>query len=81
VPVAHQVMIFYAATHGYLKGIPVEEVHKFELGFFDFMETHHPDVVKGILQTGDLKEDSEAVLKEAIEEYKRIREHDGLANV
>ena len=81
VPVAHQVMIFYAATHGFLKGLDFDDVHRFEHDFFEFMDTHHPEVAKGILETGDLKEDNEAILKDAIEEFKRIREHDGLANV
>ena len=81
VPVAHQVMIFYVAVNGYLKGMAIENVHRFELDFYDFMDTHYPEVGKSIVETGDLKEDKEAVLKQAIEEFKKLRAEDEFANV
>ena len=74
VPVHHQVMILYAATNKHLADIPVEQIKRFEKEFYDFMDTHHPDVGKAIKATGQLDEPNEEKLIEAILEFKKIRE-------
>jgi F-type H+-transporting ATPase subunit alpha len=81
VPVAHQVMIFYAAVNGYLKGLAVEKVQQFEHDFYDFMDTHYPEVGKTIVETGDLKDEKETTLRQAIEEFKKVRAEDEFADV
>lgn len=81
VPVAHQVMIFYAAVNGYLKGLDVEKVHLFEHDFYEFMDAHYPQVGKSIVETGDLKDDKETMLRQAIEEFKKVRSEDEFADV
>jgi F-type H+-transporting ATPase subunit alpha len=81
VPVAHQVMIFYAAVNGYLKGLDVEKVHLFEHDFYEFMDAHYPEVGKSIVETGDLKDEKEAMLRQAIEEFKKVRSEDEFADV
>jgi F-type H+-transporting ATPase subunit alpha len=74
VPVHHQVMIIYAAINGYLADIPVEGIKKFEKDFYDFMDTQHPEIGKTIKSTGDLDEATNEKLKDAILEFKKIRE-------
>ena len=81
VPVAHQVMIFYAAVNGYLKGLDVEKVHVFEHDFYEFMDAHYPQVGKSIVETGDLKDDKETMLRQAIEEFKKVRAEDEFTDV
>jgi F-type H+/Na+-transporting ATPase subunit alpha len=81
VPVAHQVMIFYAAVNGFMKGLPVDKVHQFEQDFYAYMDTHYPEVGKSIVETGDLKDEKEATLRQAIEEFKKIRSEDEFADV
>jgi len=81
VPVAHQVMIFYAAVNGYLKGLAVEKIQQFEHDFYEFMDTHYPEVGKTIVETGDLKDEKEATLRQAIEEFKKVRAEDEFADV
>jgi F-type H+/Na+-transporting ATPase subunit alpha len=81
VSVAHQVMVFYAAVNGYMKGLAVEKVHLFEHDFYEFMDTHYPEVGKAIIETGDLKEDKETILRQAIEEFKKLRSEDEFADV
>jgi F-type H+-transporting ATPase subunit alpha len=73
VPVHHQIMILYAATNKHLTDIPVEQIKKFEKEFYDFMDTHHPDIGKAIKATGQLDDDNDEKLKDAILEFKRIR--------
>lgn len=74
VPVWHQVMIIYAAINNYLADIPIEEIKKFEAEFFEFMDVQHQDIGKAIKNSGTLTEDTELKLKDAIIEFKKLRE-------
>ncbi|MHC1721922.1 MAG: F0F1 ATP synthase subunit alpha [Aminipila sp.] len=74
VAVEHQVMIIYAAINHYLADIPVEEIKRFEQGFYEFMDTQYPQVGKNIKSTGKLDESTEEILKEAIVKYKEVRD-------
>jgi F-type H+-transporting ATPase subunit alpha len=66
---AHQVMIIYAATNGYLDQVPVDKVKSFETSFLRFMDASHPDAGKKIMETKDLDGNTEAELKKAIQEF------------
>jgi F-type H+-transporting ATPase subunit alpha len=68
VEVAHQVCIIFAVTNGYLKDIPVEAVHEFELRLQEFMDNRHADVLEAIRTTGKLEADTADKLKDAINE-------------
>ncbi len=70
VAVEKQVMLIYAAINRYLADIGVANIKAFEKGFYNFMDTHYPEVGKSIKQSGQLAEDMEAKLKEGIEAYK-----------
>lgn len=74
VKVEHQVMIIFAATNHYLADIPVEEIKAFERDFYDFVDTHHPEIGKEIKSTGKLEGDTEEKLKAAIEAFKKTRQ-------
>jgi len=76
VRVEHQVMIIFAATNRYLSDIPVEEIMHFEKEFYDFMDTHYPEIGKEIRSTGKLETETEEKLKAAIVEFKKIRNSD-----
>jgi F-type H+-transporting ATPase subunit alpha len=69
--VEHQVMIIYAATNRFLSDIPLEKIKSFEKGFYDYMDTHYPEVGKAIKSTGKLESDIEEKLKAAIIEFKK----------
>lgn len=70
--VAHQVMIIYAAVNNKLDDIPVDRIHIFEAGFYQYMDDHYPEIKRSIHETGDLTEDIEKLLDEGIEEYKKV---------
>jgi F-type H+-transporting ATPase subunit alpha len=70
--VEKQVMILYAGVNNYLSDIKVSDIEKFEEDFFDFIETHHRDIVKSISEQQSLTEDIKANLNKAIEEFKNI---------
>ena len=66
VPVALQVCIIYAVVNGYLKDIEVSQVHEFELGLFRYLDSHASKLLRAIVETKVLSEQSENELKEAL---------------
>jgi F-type H+-transporting ATPase subunit alpha len=72
-PVEKQVMILYAAISGYLDDIAVENVRDFEVNFQRFMESSHPEIGSAIARDKILSEETEEVLKAAIEEFKKTQ--------
>ena len=69
VPVELQVCIIYAVVNGYLKDVEVSQVHEFEQGFFHYLDTHAHKLLRNIVETKVLSEESENELKEAITAY------------
>ncbi len=68
-PVEKQVAIIFAATNGYLDGIPVEQVRQYEDSLYRFFDTHRPGVLAAIAEKKILDDDLKARLKEALEEF------------
>ena len=69
--IAHQVMIIYAASNGFLADVPVEKIKDYEKGLYEYADTQYPNVKRTIHETGVLSEESEEELKKAIAEYKK----------
>ena len=69
-PVEQQVISIWAVTGGYMDDVPLEDVKRFEEGFLSFVATRHPEVGQHIRERGDLPEEIEAVLKEAVLAFK-----------
>jgi len=65
-----EVMVIFAGTQGYLDDLPVEMVRRFEGEFLEFMHERYPEVGRTIRETGDLPEETERLLRKAIEEFK-----------
>jgi F-type H+-transporting ATPase subunit alpha len=65
-PVERQVVAIYAVTGGYLDDYPVEDAKRFVSTFIDFVEARHPAVLSSIRDTGDLADDIEVTIKEAL---------------
>ena len=68
VPVEFQVIIIYAATKKYLLKIDTEQVTRFESELFEYIRTKYPDVPESIRTNKKIDEETETVLKKAIEE-------------
>ncbi len=69
VPVELQVCIIYAVVNGYLKEIEVAQVHEFEQGLFRYLDTHAHKLLRSIVETKVLSEESEEELKQALTAY------------
>lgn len=69
-PVENEVIIIYAATKKYLIDIETSDILDFEKGLFEYIDTKYPEVPESIRTTGEIKEDIEKKLIEAIEGFK-----------
>ncbi|HEY63748.1 MAG TPA: F0F1 ATP synthase subunit alpha [Caldilineae bacterium] len=66
----HQVMIIFAAVNDYLDDVPVEKIQAWEKAFHQFMDTRHPEIGRAIMRDKELTEETIAMLRAAIEEFK-----------
>ena len=70
-PVQYQVIIIYAVTNKYLLDVAVEDITRFEKEFFEFLDTKYPEVPGNIAAEKVISEETEELLKKAIEEFKK----------
>lgn len=71
-PVEKQVASIYTGVRGYLDDIPVEDIQRFEREFLAFLDASHPEILKGIVETGDLTEEIDNALADAVTEFKQM---------
>ena len=71
IPVEKQVRIIYAAINDYIADIGPEQVKEFEKGLYACMDTQYPQVEKAIRETGEISEETEKLLKEGIELFRK----------
>ena len=70
-PVQYQVIIIYAVTNKYLLDVAVGDITRFEKEFFEFLDTKYPEVPGNIAAEKVISEETEELLKKAIEEFKK----------
>jgi F-type H+-transporting ATPase subunit alpha len=70
-PMEEQVAALYAGVHGYLDDIPTDQVSRFQEELRDSLRSDGA-ILPAIRETGDLDEDTEAKLRDAIERFKGI---------
>jgi F-type H+-transporting ATPase subunit alpha len=71
IAVAGQVAILFAALNGYLDGVAVEKISEFEKEFHKYLSVSGQEVLEKINQTKELNEETEAKLKQVIEDFKK----------
>ncbi len=69
VPLAEQVIIIYAGTHGYCDDVPLEKMRQYEENLLAFMRAKHSPVVDQIAEEKELTEELEDKLKTALESF------------
>ncbi|NOZ73924.1 MAG: F0F1 ATP synthase subunit alpha [FCB group bacterium] len=69
--VEHQIAMLYCGSEGFLDNIPLDKIADFETGFLSYMTANYGDVLDSIRETGDISEEINARLKEAVETYKK----------
>jgi len=71
-PVEKQVLILYAGVDNHLMDIPVESIGKFENEFFEYMDTHHREIGKEIVEKKILSDELKQKINAAIDEFKKV---------
>ncbi len=67
-----QVIVFWAGTNGYLDEIPLNKISDFEHEFMAYMSSHHKKLFDQINHDKKVDEDSEKVLKKAVETFIKL---------
>jgi F-type H+-transporting ATPase subunit alpha len=67
--VEKQIVIIFAATNGYLDEIPVSDSRRYEKEVYSFLESRHPEVLKGIAEKKDIKGELTERLRAVLAEF------------
>jgi F-type H+-transporting ATPase subunit alpha len=76
-PVEDQVVSIWAGTTGQLDDVPVEDIHRFETEFLDYLRRSYGGLLTAIRETKDLTDDDITTLKEATDRFRRTFEVTG----
>ena len=66
----HQACVLYVLVNGYLDDVEISKVASFEDAFHRFMDSNHPEILRGIGDAKDINDEVEPKLKAAIDEFK-----------
>jgi F-type H+-transporting ATPase subunit alpha len=70
IAVERQILLIFAGTNGFVDDLEVEEIHAFEAGLYDFMETNKGSLLKELKEKGELDATLTETLENAIAEFK-----------
>jgi F-type H+-transporting ATPase subunit alpha len=68
-PVEKQIAVIYAATNGYVDGIPAPAVQRYERELYAFLEARHPKVLVDIREKREITDDIKGRLDAALGEF------------
>ncbi len=74
-PMEQQACILYALVNGHLDDVEISKVRAFEEGLRGYMSTNRPETLKKIAEEGEITSDTDALLKEALKEFKASIPH------
>jgi F-type H+-transporting ATPase subunit alpha len=68
-PMEDQVVVLFAGTQGYTDDLPADQVARFGQELVAHMRTTHPGILSDIRSTGQLNEETEQALREAVQQF------------
>jgi F-type H+-transporting ATPase subunit alpha len=71
-PVEKQVLIMYAATNGYLDGLPVAAAQRYEKELFSFVEARHAVALTDLRTKKELTDDVKAKVDAALADFGKL---------
>jgi len=69
-PVEKQILVIFAATHGYLDAYPEETAVRYEQELYSFMERRHPEVLASLREKRELTEEIRTKLIASLDEFR-----------
>jgi len=70
--VAEQVISVFTGVKGFLDDVELTKIKKFENGIIEKIKNEKPEIIAAIQSSGKLEENTEKLLVQAIEEYKKV---------
>jgi F-type H+-transporting ATPase subunit alpha len=70
-PFEKQVLIVFSGTNGFLDDIPVEDVRRFELELYRFVENGHPGILQNIREKKAIDDTLKTEIKTMLTEFKQ----------
>ncbi len=70
-PVEEEVVSLYLGTNGHFDSLPIADVRRFEDDFLAHLRRTHQSLLKDIVDTKKLSDDTEKLLLEAVDSYKK----------
>ncbi len=71
-PFHYEVVVIFAATNGYFDAVPVDRIQARSKELMMYMHKMHKPVLDAIEKTAELKDETIAGLKKALEEFNRV---------
>jgi F-type H+-transporting ATPase subunit alpha len=68
-PLAHQVMVIFAGSRGFLDEIAVDDIVRWKEEFLHYMDTARPEVGRAIMETYRFSDETEEQLRQAIQDF------------
>ena len=68
-----QVITIFAAVNGFLDDMPTEVCQGFTRDFLQTVEARHPDIPRNIAEAGQITDEAQTALREALEGFKASR--------
>lgn len=69
VPIEDQVIVIYAATHGYADDVDISKITEWENELRQFMDLSYPEIKEALLEEEEITEEIETQLQKALEEF------------
>jgi F-type H+-transporting ATPase subunit alpha len=69
-PTEQQVFVIYAATKGFMDDVPLTRIQEFQNAFLSYVDTSAAQLRQSLAQKGELSEDIENQLKQALNDFK-----------
>ena len=71
-PVEKQIAIIFIGTEGLINELPLDKIADFETGYLNYLDDHNPELLKKIVDTGELSDKVKEGLAKAAEDYKKV---------
>ncbi|MCA1956401.1 F0F1 ATP synthase subunit alpha [Zymomonas sp.] len=71
-PFEEQVVSLFAGTNGYIDGIEVSDVNRYEEAMLSYMRSSHNDLLATIRETGDFSDETKSKLTAALDNFAKI---------
>ncbi len=68
-PFEEEVISIFSAVRGFMDKVPVSDISRFEVELLKFMKNRHSDIVKTIVESGEISGETEKLLSGAVGDF------------